>query len=67
LTSDTLQEVFQLDMSGSQYEAQDIWDVLIAAAVCQFTGYNAPVNNGKSAPVNNGKNVPVSKGKSMPR
>jgi hypothetical protein len=41
LTSDTLQEVFQLDMSGSQYEAQDIWDVLIAAAVERITAETA--------------------------
>ncbi len=32
LTSDTLQEVFPLDLSGSLYEAQDIWAVLVAAA-----------------------------------
>jgi len=37
LTSETLQEVFQLDMSDSLYEAQDIWDVLIAAAVERVT------------------------------
>lgn len=37
LTRETLQEVFQLEMSNSQYEAQDIWDVLIAAAVERVT------------------------------
>lgn len=37
LTRETLQEVFPLDMSNRQYEAQDIWDVLIAAAVEQVT------------------------------
>ena len=41
LTSDTLQEVFQLDMSDRQYEAQDIWDVLIAAAVERITAETA--------------------------
>ena len=37
LTSETLQEHFLLDMSNSLYEAQDIWDVLIAAAVERIT------------------------------
>jgi len=37
LTSETLQEVFQLDMSDNLYQAQDIWDVLIAAAVERVT------------------------------
>lgn len=37
MTSETLQEIFQLDMSERQYEAQDIWDVLIAAAVERVT------------------------------
>ena len=37
LTSQTLQETFQLDMSQSLYQAQDIWDVLVAAAVEQIT------------------------------
>ena len=37
MTSETLQEVFPLDMRGSQYEAQDIWDVLIVAAVERVT------------------------------
>lgn len=37
LTSEALQEVFQLDLSGSLYEAQDIWDVLVAAAVERVT------------------------------
>jgi len=37
LTSDTLQEVFELDMTGSQYTAQDVWDVLVAAAVERIT------------------------------
>lgn len=37
LTSETLQEIFQLDMTGSRYEGQDIWDVLIAAAVERVT------------------------------
>ena len=33
LTSAVLQEYFELDMSHSDYEASDIWDVLVAAAV----------------------------------
>jgi len=33
LVSEVLQEYFELDMSESPYEAQDIWDVLVAAAV----------------------------------
>jgi putative transposase len=37
LTRETLQEIFQLDMTASEYEAQDIWDVLIAAAVERIT------------------------------
>jgi putative transposase len=37
LVGETLQEHFQLDMSTRQYEAQDIWDVLIAAAVERVT------------------------------
>jgi putative transposase len=37
LTSETLQEYFPLDMSDSLYEAQDIWDVLVAAAVERVT------------------------------
>ena len=37
LTSDVLQEYFELDMSRSEYEASDIWDVLVAAAVQQTT------------------------------
>jgi putative transposase len=37
LTSETLQEVFGLDMADSLYEAQDIWDVLVAAAVERVT------------------------------
>jgi len=37
LTSETLQEVFQVAMTGSQYEAQDLWDVLVAAAVERIT------------------------------
>jgi len=37
LTSETLQAYFELDMSESAYEAQDIWDVLVAAAVEQMT------------------------------
>lgn len=37
ITSETLQEVFQLDMTNSLYEAQDIWDVLVAAAVERVT------------------------------
>ena len=37
LTSETLQEIFQLDMSNSLYEAQDICDVLLAAAVERVT------------------------------
>jgi hypothetical protein len=37
LTGETLQEVFQLDMSDSVYQAQDVWDVLVAAAVERVT------------------------------
>lgn len=37
LTSQVLQEHFQLDMDGSQFEAWDIWDVLVAAAVQRLT------------------------------
>ena len=37
LTSETLQAHFKLDMSNSLFEAQDIWDVLIAAAVERVT------------------------------
>ena len=37
LAQEVLQEYFELDMSGSRYEAQDIWDVVIAAAVERIT------------------------------
>ena len=37
LVSEVLQEHFQLDMSNRNYEAQDIWDVLIAASVERVT------------------------------
>lgn len=37
LTSTVLQEYFDLDMSNSIYEASDIWDVLVTAAVQQTT------------------------------
>lgn len=37
LTSATLQAHFQLDMTNSAYEAQDIWDVVVAAAVERVT------------------------------
>jgi putative transposase len=37
LTSNVLQEYFELDMSSSDYEASDIWDVLVTAAVQQTT------------------------------
>lgn len=37
LTSEVLQEKFELDMSYSPYEASDIWDVLVAAAVQRTT------------------------------
>lgn len=37
LTVETLQEIFELDMSNREYESQDIWDVLIAAAVERIT------------------------------
>ena len=37
LTSDVLQEYFELDMNNSAYEASDIWDVLVTAAVQQTT------------------------------
>jgi len=41
LTSETLQELLPLEMSARQYEAQDIWDVLIAAAVERVTAETA--------------------------
>jgi hypothetical protein len=37
LTSEVLQEYFELDMSHSDYEASDIWDVLVTAAMQQTT------------------------------
>lgn len=37
LTSATLQAHFQLEMTNSAYEAQDIWDVVVAAAVERVT------------------------------
>ncbi len=37
LMSNVLQEYFELDMSSSAYEASDIWDVLVTAAVQQTT------------------------------
>ena len=37
LTNETLQAHLKLDMSNSLFEAQDIWDVLIAAAVERIT------------------------------
>ena len=37
LTRDVLQEHLELDMSSSEYEASDIWDVLVTAAVQQPT------------------------------
>ncbi len=37
LVSETLRAHFNLDMSDSTYEVQDIWDVLIAAAVERIT------------------------------
>lgn len=37
LTSAVLQEHFQLDMSDSHFEAGDVWDVLVAAAVERVT------------------------------
>jgi len=37
LTSETLQEIFQLDMSNRTYKAGDIWDVLVAAGVERVT------------------------------
>lgn len=37
VTKETLQEIFQLDLAAGRYEAQDIWDVLIAAAVERVT------------------------------
>ena len=37
LTSQVLQEHFQLDMSDSDFEASDIWDVLLAASVQRLT------------------------------
>lgn len=37
LVRETLQEHFELDMSRRDYDAQDIWDVLIAASVERVT------------------------------
>jgi hypothetical protein len=37
LTSNVLQEYFELDMSSSNDEVNDIWDVLVTAAVQQTT------------------------------
>ncbi len=37
LTSEVLQAYFELDMDHSDYEASDIWDVLVTAAVQQTT------------------------------
>ena len=37
LTSQVLQEHLQLDMSSSDFEVDDIWDVLVAAAVQRLT------------------------------
>jgi putative transposase len=37
LTSNVLHEYFELDMSHREYEASDIWDVLVTAAVQQTT------------------------------
>ena len=37
LVGETLQEHFELDMSRRDYDAQDIWDVLIAASVERVT------------------------------
>ncbi len=37
LTNEVLQEYFELDMNSSEYEAGDIWDVLVTAAVQQTT------------------------------
>ena len=37
LTNQVLQEHFQLDMDDSDFEASDIWDVLVAAAVQRLT------------------------------
>lgn len=37
LTSETLQEIFQLDMPNRSYEVEDIWDVLVGAAVERVT------------------------------
>lgn len=37
LTSSVLQEYFELDMSSSAYEASDIWDVLVTAAIQHTT------------------------------
>lgn len=37
LTSQVLQEHFQLDMSNRNFEASDIWDVLVAASVQRLT------------------------------
>jgi hypothetical protein len=41
LTSETLQEIFRLDLSDRRSEAQDIWDVLIAAAAERVTAETA--------------------------
>jgi putative transposase len=41
LTSETLQEILPLDLSDRRSEAQDIWDVLIAAAAERVTAETA--------------------------
>jgi hypothetical protein len=44
LTQETLQGHWHLDMESSRYEAEDIWDVLIAAAVERITVEMAWIN-----------------------
>src|SRR5579872_3151162 len=43
LVSEVLQEYFPLEMEGRTYQAQDIWDVLIAAAAERLTIEGASV------------------------
>ena len=46
LTSNVLQEYFELDMRHSDYEASDIWDVLVTAAVQQTTSMRSGGRSG---------------------
>jgi hypothetical protein len=62
--TDTLAEQL-LDLSEAlEAEAQDHFSIYVE--YCQFTGYNAPVDNSKGTPANNGKNAPVNNSKNRP-